>query len=224
MKAFAVEHPLHKPGMSIFHYMLFHGRQTSGFPHWRSGIPFFGDQEKRPLRITHNVRRIPDVFSPVSSLVVSAHVRDMLGALPFVEYRAVGFPELIDVEVAPLGDLSWENNPAVQKAARSKEWPRNLFEHLPQASTEQHAQVGSYYEMVVPRLKEAAAEFPDARPLRIPRRHGIDKQNELRICPAMLEKYPVVWWSQVVFVEPIFRKIEPFLDPAYAEVVEFEVQ
>ena len=162
MKAFAVEHPLHKPGMSILHYKLFHGQQTRGSP-YRAGIPFFGDKENRPLRITRNVRRIPEVFAPVSSLVISARVRDALGELPFVEYRAVSFPELVDFEAPALGDTSWENNPALREAAESEEWPGwpdNLFEYLPQASEEQQMSVGSYYEMVVPHSRK---HWPSSR-------------------------------------------------------------
>ena len=171
-------------------------------------------------------RRIPEVFSPVSSLVISTRARDALGELPFVEYRAVRFPELIDFEVPALGDMSWENNPALGQAAESEEWPRwpdNLFEYLPQASQELCQSVGSYYEMVVPRLKEALTEFPDAKPIVVPRPGNIGKGNEMRVCPPLIEKYPVFWWSQTVFAEWAFRRIEPFLDRAYAEVVEFEV-
>ena len=225
MKAFAIEAVLHKPGMTILHYKLFHGQQTRGSP-YRSGIPFFGDQEKRPLRITHNLRRIPDVFAPESSLVISARVLEAVGELPFVEYRPVSFPELIDFDVPPLGDAHWETNAALRKAAESKEWPgwpSNLFEHLPQATEEQRKSVGEFYEMVVPRLKEAVTEFPDARPIQVPRPNTIDKTNEIRICPALLQKHPVFWWSQTVFAEWAFRRIEPFLDRDYLEVVEFEV-
>jgi hypothetical protein len=227
MKAFAVEHPLHKPGMDYFHYCFFHGREAREWPHWRAGIPFFGDKEKRPLRLLHNARRIPDVFSPKSSLVVSARVRDALGELPFVEYRPVTFPRLIECDPPTLGDRSYEDNPAYRKATASEEWERDagetLFEHFPEASAQQRESVGSYYEIVVPRLTEAAAEFPESKPIQVPRPYNIGNGNELRLCPALLKKYPVVWWSQVVFAEWAFRRIEPFLDRAYAEVVEFEV-
>jgi hypothetical protein len=225
MKAFAVERVLHKPGLTILHTKFFHGQQTRGSP-YRAGIPFFGDQEKRSLRITHNVRRIPDVFSPGSSLVISVRVRDALSELPFVEYRPVSFPELIDFEGPPLGDTSWENIQALREAAESQEWPGwpdNLFEYLPQALEEQRKSVGGYFEMVVARLKEAVTEFPDATPIQVPRPYTIDKTNEMRLCPALLEKYPVFWWSQIVFAEWAFRRIEPFLDRAYIEVVEFEM-
>lgn len=225
MKAFAVEGVLHKPGMTILHYKFFHGQQTRGSP-YRAGIPFFGDQEKRPLRITHNLRGIPDVFAPESSLVISARVWEALGELPFVEYRPVSFSELIDFDVPPLGNANWENNAALRKAAKSKEWPRwpaNLFEYLPQASEEQRKSVGAFYELVVPRLTEALTEFPDAKPIQVPRPYTIDKTNEIRLCPALLQKYPVFWWSQTFFAESAFRRIEPFLDRAYLEVVEFGV-
>ncbi len=228
MKAFAVEHPLHKPGIDFFHYCLFHGRQAHGWPHWRAGIPFFGDKEKRPLRLLHNARRIPDVFSPVSSLVVSARVRDALGELPFVEYRPITFPRLIECDPPTPGDHSYQDNTAYRKATASEEWVREpaetLFEHFPESSAQRRESVGSYYEMVVPRLKEAGAEFPDAKLIQIPRPYTIGKGNELRLCPALLEKYPVVWWSQTLFAECAFRRIEPFLDRPYAEVVEFEVE
>jgi hypothetical protein len=223
VKAFAVEHPLHKPGMSIYHYKLFNGQQASGTGFYRPATPFFGDKEKRPLWTRHNVRRIPEVFSPMNSLVVSRRVRDALGELPFVEYRPVTFTELVDVPVPPLGDMSWTNDPAMKKAARSKEWPSTLFDHLPEASPERCRTVGDHYEMVVPRLKEAVAEFPEAREIIIPEPYTIDKQNKLRVCPALLEKYPVFWWGQTVFAEWAFRPLEPFLDRGYAEVVEFEV-
>ncbi len=225
MKAFAVEGVLHKPGMTILHYKLFHGQQTRG-TQYRAGIPFLGDQEKRPLRITHNARRIPDIFSPSGSLVISASVRDALGDGPFVEYRPVSFPELIDFAAPPLGDASWENNPSLREAVESEEWPAwpgNLFEYLPQASEEQRKSVGRHYEMVVARLKEAVTEFPDAEPIQVPRPYTIDKTNEIRLCPALLQKHPVFWWSQTFFAEWTFRRIEPFLDRDYVEAVEFEV-
>ena len=50
---------------------------------------------------------------------------------------------------------------------------------------------------------------------------NIGKGNEMRVCPPLMEKYPVFWWSQTGSREWAFRRIEPFLDLAYAEVVEF---
>jgi hypothetical protein len=222
MKAFAVEYPLHKPGVTILHYKLFNGQQASGAG-FRAGSAFFGDSEKRPLRIRHNIRQIPDVFVTVNLPVISRRVRDALGELPFVEYRPVSFPAPVDVPVPALGDTSWEGYPGLKKAEKKRDWPSNLFDYLPAAQPEQCKDLKDYYEMIVPRLKEAAAEFPEAREIVIPEPYTIDKQNKLRVCPALLEKYPVFWWGQTVFAEWAFRPIEPFLDRGYAEVVEFEV-
>ena len=127
---------VHKPGMTILHYKLFHGQQTARvtLPCWPS---FFGDHRDRPLRIMRNHA------SPNSQSLLT---RQQLGHLhacartpwencPLSNTGAVRFPELIDFEVPALGDMSWENNPALGQAAESEEWPRwpdNLFEYLPQ--------------------------------------------------------------------------------------------
>ncbi|QVL33968.1 hypothetical protein KIH39_08695 [Telmatocola sphagniphila] len=95
--------------------------------------------------------------------------------------------------------------------------------YLPQASEEQCKSVGQFYEMVVTRLTEAVTEFPEAKPIQVPRPYASPKSNEIRLCPALFQKYPVFWWSQTYFEECVFRRLEPLLDCAYFEVVVFEV-
>lgn len=222
MKAFAVEFPLHMPGLTYSRYLLFHGRQYARSPHVRQRLPMFGDAEKRPLCIVRNARGVPDVFGPEASLVVSARVKEALGPLPSVEYRRVRFARLVEYDPPP-GDSAIQDHPAYEAAAATRDGLKAIFRYLPTATPEARGRVGRYFELVVPRLKDVAAEFPEARVIRCARPGTIDQENDPRLSPRLLDTYPIVWWSQTVFAEGVFRRIEPFLDRAYAAVVELEV-
>jgi hypothetical protein len=79
----------------------------------------------------------------------------------------------------------------------------NSFQHEPNLKYE----IEPFFELVVPNLARLEPNFPDATSIQfnlVPWR-----TDQLRLCKAMLEKFPIIWTTEgVVFRHDVFESIE----------------
>jgi hypothetical protein len=220
VNVYALEFPLHKPGVDLFHYLQFHGIQAS--QHERVCAPVMGDPHTA-LVLVHNARSIPRIFSPQSALVVSEAVTARLPTLAHCELRPIRFQRVVDFPHFAPGSHDYKRTAAYEQAVRHSNWEERIFDYLPTADPALAATVSGYFELVPTLLKDAAGAFPAARPVRCERPCTVDRTNELLLSPELVEAFPVTWWGQYVLHERVYQAIADDLDPSYAEVVEINL-
>lgn len=178
---------------------------------------YLGQSDVPILKVDRDGRRVPDVFDPDGSLVVSGRTKEALSGLPHIEFKDVQFRKLADFYY-PKGDLSiFNEHPHVDEKELLQKAPDN---------PKFHALIGRHFELVIARYRDVSKNFIDGIPVRLRQGRTIRDENpEYVASKAMLAEYPIHWPTQVgiIFSEPAFIAIKPFLDADYFESQEYVV-
>lgn len=215
MKAYAIGKTLHVDRISHFHFKLFHGDETVETRRNRLN-------DSVPLRLIRNARNVPPVFEPSAYLVVAERVKHLLESLPHVGFLTVFFDKVLDFPVYPPGKSLFEDNPDFRKLVDEVGYD-DFLDGLPDVP-ELHCSLGTYYELLVPRLSDLSPRYGSCKEIvcRMPRASGT-QEEVLTLSHDLLVDYPIAWWSYYVFNGEAFGRISAFLDRDYFEVVELEV-
>lgn|SRR5262249_58603993 len=203
-----------------YHITLFHGNAEVADRGWLSGSRMLGNDISQPLQLSRNAWRMPDVFQPGLTLIVSSRVRDVLASVPHIKLQLVQFKKLVNMAFQA-GDFSYFQS----REFRSDPWyyaPDNLIDRLPDTA-ELHEDVGTYYELLVSKGHEVNGPYEPLTLVRFPLDPRDPDGEEARISASLLEDYPIIWDGRVIFSERAFALIEPFIDREYFWTWETEV-
>jgi hypothetical protein len=197
--------------INVFHYHMFHGKTIPIESGETSYSHLMGDDLSQPVRIIRNGWRIPDISSPSGSLIVSGRVKELLHGVPNVAFLPVIFEKLVDYPYHA-GDFSYFDTPQF-RANPAKANPATLLERLSDAH-ELHRRTESYYELVIPRLRDVSLDHKALKEYSVKLQHCMNPV-ELEISATVIQSSPIVWWDATVFHESVFSKIEPYFDWDY---------
>jgi hypothetical protein len=197
---------------------MFHGDEING-PDQSSNAHLLGDDLSQPLRLIRTGRIVPHVFSPSVTLVVSADVREKLETLPHIDFLPVVFEKLVDYQFRA-GDFSYFDLPAFRRNPAEAN-PETLLQRLPDIP-ELHSQIGSYYEVVVPRLGDIADNYTNLKHFSVKLEHCIGKV-ECDLSAEIIYAYPIVWRYANIFSEEAFALVSPFIDWDYFSTATIEL-
>jgi hypothetical protein len=215
VKAFVIAKFTYSKRINVFHYDMFHGLCNSQGSHLR------GDDLSQPLLLSRNGTRIPDVFQPGITLVLSARAKAALEGLPNVAFLPVEFVKLVDYPYQA-GDFSYYEIPAFQLDP-AKANPETLIHRLVD-QPEMHERTSPHYELVIPKLRDVVDQFAMERKIQCELKmtpvHG---KLQLRLSGQLLQRYPIVWQYHNILSEEAFSRLDPFIDWDYFEKAELDV-
>ena len=187
------------PTFNVIHYYMYHGTANRIGSPLPLPIPFFAPHEGYfPLELTRCGSFIPDVFSPLISIVVSEQVKKKLRDLPNIFFAKVKFVKLVK-EFYAKNDFSYPRD--------GKSEILNRFSNAP----ELYDDVGDYFELIFPTLTEITKQkWTDE-----------DDDNEPRtalITSAIMNSYPIIWDFKTILSDEAYSRLEPFLDKDFYEI------
>lgn len=202
--------------ISAFHYEMFHGvSHRPGLKHAHIDYAL-GDIYDVAMQITRSGPIVPDIFSPSTNLVVSAAVKHKLRSWKNIDFCEIAFRKLVWFEWQ-IGDFSWYDDP-------TRTQPPEMFHELPD-SPELHRSIGSYYEMILPRLAKLRDRYQPSRQLRVDLGSGCAITSvELDLSPELVLDYPALKaLGTIVFRADLFDVVSEHLDRDFYRVVEAAV-
>lgn len=200
-------------GVKADHSAMFHGRASRG-----GKMPTFQDyrlhvEVDRPLRLHKNAYEIAPVFSPEFELVVSETVREALFEFPTLRFEPVEFETLYSCPYR-IGDPSFMGN--VEGWYEFQD-----FVDGQKDVPELHRQVGLYFSVEVPLLRNIREPFSDLQDLVVPNDdRAIDRELEVTLSRELLQEYPLFNSGGNVASDELYAKLRPFINQNYNTHVE----
>lgn len=202
------------PRLSSFHVHMFHGKATrGGKPLHVSRDVWYSNDCRIPLEIVRAGNYVPDVFES-RHWVVSEAVKERLNWVPSIEFLPVSFVKLVEFPVHAPGDFSWyDANDTYRRRDATV-----LLEKLPDVPA-YHESVGSYYELLAPRICDIAHSFPSTRTVEF---HGLrdpeepdDDMYDCDISEQMLDRFPMLISAAHVLRDDVYQAVRQFVDWEY---------
>jgi hypothetical protein len=204
--------------INVLHYYMFHGEME------RADIVFpenpshnLDDDLSLPPVITRNVYRMPHVFKPRTSLIVSSEVRSVLGDLPHVVYLEVKFKKLVEYAYSA-GDFSYFRRKEFVRDPYAQD-PETLLARLPDVP-HLHDKVGPYFEIVNANYMDIIKAFPNRQVVSFTYPYlGMEEPDVLEVSEEMLLAYPILWAPcGIVMTEKLYEKLDKYIDKDYFSV------
>jgi hypothetical protein len=198
--------------IKVFHYCMFHGEANPRIGHR------FSSKVSTPLQLSRSGVGVPNFFSPSAViLVVAEEVKGKLESLPNIEFAEVEFAKLVDVPYQA-GDFSYYRTSKFLADPIAND-PEALIARLPDVPA-LHSNVGSYFEVIVPRLCDIVTKYPSLNTVEYRlRMAAVPEQVEICLSEALLKDHPVVWENDYVFSEEAFNIVDQYIDRDYYEIV-----
>lgn len=194
--------------IDAFHAMMFHGCANRGGAKPTSQNHRLGFDVDRPLTLHKNAYQIANIFAPEFCLVVSSVVRSALKDIANIEFQPVTFETLFSYPYQA-GDFSfWDTVPDYYQQ-------QQLFERQ-QHAPELIANVGEFYELAAPAIKDLRGSFADLQKVTIDGcETELDPPFEVTVSEEMLNQVPVISCGPFIMNDEIFRRISSFIDWTY---------
>ncbi len=199
-----------------FHYDMFHGlaeREGKESPH--DPVVWADVESASPLIISRTIHRIPPICQPSNHLVVSEAVANQLKTFHSLRIAPVLFKRLVDVDYVK-EDMDW-----------GERWgwgdPCDLLRTLPD-NPEFHGRIGRYFEIRTWAWKDVIDNYPSAKEITIVERTPpMEEESVIRLCPQMLQDYPILAYGVKLLSEQAFAVLDPNLDRDFFLVREYEI-
>jgi hypothetical protein len=205
------------PEITSFHSAMFNGlaeRDGKEFPH--DAVVRADTENVSPLNVSHTICNVANIFCPGRHLVLSQSIADRLSFVQNIRLRPIRFKRLVDIDWQK-GDLSffetW-NNPD----------PRRLLRMQPDVK-DYHERIGNYFELHTYRLSDVVERFGSTQEIAIETgTPPLEKTELIRLSPALLDEFPIIWWSSLIFREDVFHLVDQELDRDFFIVREYELR
>ena len=175
-----------------------------------------GEEIKSPMKLIKNVYKMPDLFSPHSTVfVVSEKLRKQLAIFPHIEFVKVEFIKLFEFPYEPndfsFYDIKGFKNP--ESFIKKQRHNKKLKD-----------QIGDYYEMVIARYQDFADKFKNLNTCKLSIDYFDDEEmNELGFSKELLDEYPIFWEWKTILTEPVFDVLKDYIDPNYYFVKQYDL-
>lgn len=189
-----------------FHARMFHGTADRGGKRPNRNNAYLAYNVDQPLQLHKNVHDMAHVFKPGGALVVSRAVRDAFGEIPGVQFAPVHFKTLFRHPYRA-GDFSFHDEIG------------NYFQQMQFIDELKHderlaAEVGDYFELVAPPLRDLRQSFEPLRQVAVPVGRSPDNE-EIPISQQLLLRHPIYSCGAKVMSELVFEKLQPFINWTY---------
>ncbi len=202
---------------------MFHGedeRADVKFP--ESPSHHLDEDLSLPVLCSQNVHRMPHVFKPSTSLIISSEVRRALGDLAHVVYLEVKFKKLVDYSYSA-GDFSYFSRKEYRRDPFGED-PETLLDRLPDVP-QLHNQIGPYFEVVNAKHMDIVDKFPNREVLNFTYPYlGGNEPDSLEVSQDMLSEYPILWARcGILLTERVYTEIDRYIVKDYFTVTEIGV-
>ncbi len=206
---------LDNPTIHTFQGEMFHGENIRYVDGLLKPDYHLGEEIKSPMKIIKNVYKMPKLFSPDLSLVVSEQLREKLSTFPHIEFVKVEFVKLFEFPYAP-NDFSFydiKGFKTPEKFIKKQRHNKKLKD-----------QIGDYYEMVIARYRDFADEFKNLNTCKLSIDYFDDEEmSELGFSKELLDEYPIFRKWETIFTEPVFNILKDHIDPNYYFVKQYDL-
>ena len=176
-----------------------------------------------PLKLICNGWRIPEFFMPGSRVVIRSQIKHALEATYCFAFRPVEFVKLIELPYQA-GDSSYRlRYPEYFQRYVGVFNPDKLFETLPDVPP-LHQTAGTYFELILPTIYELAKNQADRTTmttLTVPFLPYCSEEHSISL--EMVHAHPIIDAGYLIFSDPAFAAVSPFVDWDYFEKVEVEL-
>ncbi len=204
------EDPIHS-----FHEEMFHGENLRYVDGLLKPDYHLGEEIKSPMKIIKNVYKMPKLFSPDLSLVVSEQLREKLSTFPHIEFVKVEFVKLFEFPYEP-NDFSFYDIKGFKtpdKFIKKQRHNKKLKD-----------KIGDYYEMVIARYRDFVDNFKNLSTYKLSIDYFDDEEmNELGFSKELLDEYPIFRKWGTIFTEPVFNILKDYIDPNYYFVKQYDL-
>ncbi|MFN0050613.1 MAG: hypothetical protein ACKV0T_00390 [Planctomycetales bacterium] len=170
-----------------------------------------------PLQVMRSGRCLPPAFAYNTDLIVSREVRDQMPRTANLEFLPVELLKLVDIAMP---DPHRRLPPELAVACFDRTSPNNIFLNRPDVKA-LHRGAPEYWEVIMPTWREVKREFPKGRvrlKVAMEPDADIDDIIDVQLSVAMLETYPMIWWSGFIMREDFFAVLDSVLDREFFAV------
>ena len=217
MKLVAIDDCIVNRRTDMLHHSLYHGTSERddtqpNYLAWHR----IGDDLSHPMKVMVGGNPLHRFFKPCSSIVLSSHVKTVLGDLPNVQYLPVKFTQVVGMSVSA-GDFS------IPRQTLDLQWIPTFLRSMPDLP-QLHPRE-PFYELVVtnPYRSDNFDTLSSKVSVTLP--NIVSPVFDISYTTKLIDECPVFWSSETVFHRDVFDKIESMglLDPDYFTWCEFEV-